>query len=422
MVHILKAGVHYEAAPVEIREKIVFPPHIVGKAMLQLNQLDHVDETIILSTCNRTEIYISTENKEAGIAAIKRFVSDWFGLSEMEFLPYLEWSADEETVLHLFRMTAGLDSMVLGETQILGQVRDAFMEAQALKTTKKLFNELFKRVITFAKRAHKETAIGEQAVSVSYVAVELAKKIFGDIADKHVLIIGAGETGELTLKNLHGAGVTSITVANRTYERAADLAGKFQAGAIAFEDIGAVMQDVDIVISATACPVPVLTKEKLQPLQKQRKGHPLFLIDIAVPRDIDPQIAELDSVFLYDMDDLKEVVEKNMAARAETAEIIEKQLKPELVSFNNWVTMLDAVPVIRALREKSLSIQESTLESIHRKMPDLTEREAKVLQKHTKSIIHQLLEEPIKQAKTMAESEEELKQFERIFGLSHGSQ
>jgi len=421
LMHILSAGVHYEKTPIEIREKIVFPADTSGEAMKELTTFSHIHESVILSTCNRTEIYVSTDDVEAGFEAIEQFISEKFSIDVTAFKPYLTYMRDEMAILHLFRMATGLDSLVIGETQILGQVKDALSIAQNHKSTDKLFNELFKRVITFAKRMHKETAVGEQAVSVSYVAVELARKVFGDIKDKHVLVIGAGETGELTLKNLQGAGVTKVTVANRTFEKAAQLADQYRSGAVAINQLEGVLGEIDIVISSTAANDYVLTKEMIEPLQKQRKGRPLFMIDIAVPRDLDPGLEALDDIFLYDMDDLELIVQENMQARRKIADSVEKRLFPELASFNNWVAMLDAVPVIKALLKKSQSIQEQTLESIQRKIPDLTEREIKVLNKHTKSIVHQILEEPIQQAKTMGRSVDDLQKFRDIFGLEEES-
>src|SRR5699024_29308 len=254
-----------------------------------------------------------------------------------------------------------------------------------------IFNELFKRAVTFAKRAHKDTAIGEHAVSVSYAAVELAKKIFGDITDKHVVIYGAGDMGELAVKNLYGAGVTKITVVNRTLERAEELANQFKATAKTAEELDTVLKEADILISSTAAKGSVLSKKDIEPIQKARKGKPLFLVDIAVPRDLDADISELDSVFLYDIDDLEHIVDKNLAEREEAAATIEMQLDLEIDDFKEWVTTLGVVPVIRALREKALEIQGETFASIKRKIPDLTEREQKVISKHTKSIINQLL-------------------------------
>src|SRR5699024_8558023 len=231
----------------------------------------------------------------------------------------------------------------------------------------------------------------------------------------HVLVIGAGETGELTLKNLQGAGVTKVTVANRTFEKAAQLADQYRSGAVAINQLEGVLGEIDIVISSTAANDYVLTKEQIEPLQKQRKGRQLFMIDIAVPRELDTGLEAVDDIFLYDMDALELIVQENMQARRKIADSVEKRVRPELAEFTQWDAMLEAVPVIKALLKKSQSIQEQTLESIQRKIPDLTEREIKVLNKHTKSIVHQILEEPIQQAKTMGRSVDDLQKFRDIF-------
>ncbi len=420
IVHILKVGVNYQVAPIEIREKLTFSEIDVEEAMLSLSEQDHILENIILSTCNRTEVFTVVESIEAGKDVVMQFLSNWFDMPEVDLNEHLQFKYDEEAIEHAFKLTVGLDSMVLGETQILGQVREVFLTAQALKTTGKIFNELFKRIVTFAKSAHNNTVIGEHAVSISYVAVELSKKIFGQMAGKHAVILGAGEMGELSLKNLHGSGVSDITVVNRSLENAQKLAARFNARAATMDELEDVLADADILISSTGANAAVLTKEQLVPLQKRRKNKPLFLIDIAVPRDIDSSVDELDNIFLYDVDDLQYVADENMAARKEAATMIESQLVHELSSFQNWVNTLEVVPLIKALREKSIGIQERTLESIFRKMPDLDEREEKVLRKHTSSIINQLLEQPIKQAKKIGNNEyspDAKEMFKDIFGL-----
>lgn len=420
-MYILKVGFNYKTAPVEIREKLTFSEQAVDEAMTQLKMQKSVLENVIVSTCNRTEIYAVVDQIHTGRYYIKQFLADWFNVEKDTFSAYLQISESDGAIEHLFRVTAGLDSMILGETQILGQVRQAFFTAQQVNTTGTILNELFKQVITFAKRAHKETAIGEHAVSVSYAAVQLAKKIFGDLQDKHVVIYGAGKMGELAAKNLQGSGATEITVVNRTFDNAAYLAEKFQAKAEKEANLLEVLQDADILISSTGSAAAVLTKEDLAPVQKRRKGRPLFLVDIAVPRDMDAKIGELNNVFLYDIDDLQHVVDENQAARKSAAESIEIKLEAEIVAFNEWVNTLGVIPVITALRHKALSIQAETMKSIERKLPDLTNREKKVLNKHTKSIVNQLLKEPITQAKELAANEnpeDSLALFVDILGIN----
>lgn len=419
-MHILKVGFNYKTAPVEIREKLTFSDQTIEEAMVQLKMQKSVLENVIVSTCNRTEIYAVVDQIHTGRHYIKQFLADWFQVEKKTFTAYLQIAENDGAIEHLFRVSAGLDSMILGETQILGQVREAFFTAQNVKTTGTIFNELFKQAVTFAKRAHKDTAIGEHAVSVSYAAVRLARKIFGDLQNKHVVINGAGEMGELAVKNLQGSGASNITVVNRTFANAEILAEKFHAKAKTADKLSEILLDADILISSTGANSAVLTKETLAPILKQRKGSPLFLVDIAVPRDLDPKIGELDNVFLYDIDDLQHVVDENLASRETAAESIEIMLEAEIVAFNEWVTTLGVVPVISALRHKALSIQAETMNSIERKIPDLTTREKKVLNKHTKSIINQLLKEPITQAKELAASEnpeEALSLFVDILGI-----
>ncbi|WP_404453301.1 glutamyl-tRNA reductase [Virgibacillus necropolis] len=419
-MHILKVGFNYKSAPVEIREKLTFSEQDIDNAMLLLKTQKSILENVIISTCNRTEIYAVVDQIHTGRYYIKQFLAEWFQLDKEEFSPYLRIVESEGAVEHLFKVSAGLDSMVLGETQILGQVKQTFLTAQKMKTTGTIFNELFKQAITFAKKAHKDTAISEHAVSISYAAVELAKKIFGDLQNKHIVIFGAGKMGELAVKNLHGSGAKKITMINRTFEKAVELAEKFDANAEHSGNLVKVMQDADILISSTGSDSVVITKEMLEPIQKKRKGSPLFLVDIAVPRDIDPAISKLDSIFLYDIDDLQDIVDQNLNSRKQAAEAIEIMLEAEIVSFKEWLQTLGVVPVISALRQKALSIQADTMESIERKMPDLTAREKKVLNKHTKSIINQLLKEPVTQAKEFAagkDSDEKLELFMDIFGI-----
>ncbi|MFD2046236.1 glutamyl-tRNA reductase [Ornithinibacillus salinisoli] len=419
-MHILKVGFNYKTAPVEIREKLTFSEQSLSEAMAVLKNQKSILENVIVSTCNRTEIYAVVDQLHTGRYYIKQFLADWFDLDKEEFSPYLRISEDDGALEHLFRVSTGLDSMVLGETQILGQVKQSFLTSQHIQATGTIFNELFKQAITFAKRTQKETAIGEHAVSVSYAAVELAKKIFGNLSEKHVVILGAGKMGELAAKNLQGSGATKITVINRTYSKAQELAAKFEATAEQLDKLQDVLLTADILISSTGSDQVVLSKEVLTPIQKERKGKALFLVDIAVPRDLDPAISTLDNVFLYDIDDLQHIVDKNLQERKKAAEKIELMLEEEIVIFNEWLKTLGVVPVISALRQKALSIQSETMKSIERKMPDLTEREKKVLNKHTKSIINQLLKEPITQAKELAASdraEDALELFIGIFGI-----
>jgi glutamyl-tRNA reductase len=419
-MHLLVIGLNYKTAPVEIRERLTFNESDLEDAIKKLNAKKSILENIILSTCNRTEIYAVVDQLHTGRYYIKEFLSEWFGIEQAEFSPYLFVYEEDGAVEHLFNVTCGLHSMVLGETQILGQVRTSFLLAQENMTTGTVFNHLFKQAITLAKRGHSETEIGANAVSVSYAAVELAKKIFGSLAGKHVLIFGAGKMGELAAQNLHGNGVRKVTVINRTYEKAVDLADRFGGEAKTMEELQKALVEADILISSTGAKDFVISKEMMTKVEKKRKGKPLFMVDIAVPRDLDPRIAELDNVFLYDIDDLEGIVEANLQERKRAAQKISLMIEKEIVEFKQWLGMLGVVPVISALREKALAIQSETMVSLERKLSHLSEHDIKVLNKHTKSIINQILKDPILQAKELAarpDAEQALDLFMKIFNI-----
>ena len=420
-MQMIKVGLDYHVAPLEIREKITFSEDEIATASKLLQDTYQILEHVIISTCNRTEIFAVVSSAAKGKSSIQHFFTEWFQLAEGEYASYFQDVKDNDAIEHLFKLTSGLSSMVLGETQILGQVRDSFLKAQHTGTTGKMLNELFKRAITFAKRAHKETAFGEHAVSISYVAVEQVKKMFHNLENISVLIIGAGEMGELALKNILAVGVKDVTIANRTFSRAQALATEHNARAVPIEKLSHTLQQADVLISCTGSSGWIIGQDFLTPIQKKRNENPLSIIDIAVPRDVETSVNQLPGVTLYDVDDLQSVVDENMDARETAARQISKNIAEEIDSYNEWLRMLVAVPIIRALQEKSVSIQESTLQSIFRKIPDLTEREMKVLEKHTSSIIHQLLQQPIEVVKNMGkqeQSEEQLGLVKHIFGLT----
>jgi len=419
-MHTIVVGLNYKTAPVEIREKLSFIESELPQAMEALQKQKSILENVIVSTCNRTEIYAVVDQLHTGRHFVKQFLANWFDLPVETFSSYLTIREEDEAIEHLFKVTAGIDSMVLGETQILGQVKKSFLSGQEIGTTGTVYNQLFKQAVTFAKRAHNETAIGENAVSVSYAAVELAKKIFGSLQRKHVAILGAGKMGELAIENLYGSGVGKVTVINRTFEKAESLAAKFHGEAKSMKELQCSLLEADILITSTGATDYVIDYELMQFVERLRKGKPLFMVDIAVPRDIDPRVGDLPNVFLYDIDDLQGIVEANLAERERAAADITNMIGDEVVQFKDWVAKLGVVPVISALRKKANRIQQETMTSIENKMPDLTERERKILSKHTKSIINQLLKEPILQAKEMANSpkaNEQLRLFQQIFGI-----
>jgi glutamyl-tRNA reductase len=419
-VHILVTSLNYKSTPVEIREKFTFQGEERVFAIERLKNTKSILEGVIVSTCNRTEIYAVVDQLHTGKYYLKNFFSEWFDLPIDDFVDYLDIYENDRAIEHLLRVTCGLNSMVVGETQILGQIKESFLFAQDQEATGTIFNQLFKQAVTVAKRAHSETSIGENAVSVSYAAVELGKKIFGDFKNKHVLIFGAGKMSELTGKHLHANGVGRVTVINRTMSKAIELADKLLGEARPINELTEALVHADILISSTGAKDYVVTKDMVASIIKKRKGRPLFMVDIAVPRDIDPALSELESVYLYDIDDLEGIVAANLNERKREAEKIEIMIDKEMLDFKNWLGTLGVVPIISSLRSKALTVQEETMASLERKLPNLSDREKKVLSKHMKSIVNQLLRDPIVAAKEIAaepHAEESLALFTRIFAL-----
>lgn len=419
-MHIIAVGLNYRTAPVEIREKFAFSEQDLPIALTELKETKSILECVIVATCNRTEFYAVVDRAQMCSHYLTHFIERWFQVPKDQFQKHLYMYENDKAVEHLFRVTSGLDSMVIGETQILGQVRDAFLSSQKMKATGSYFNTLFKQSVTLAKKAHSETGISNNPVSVSYAAVELGKRIFGAYMNKTVMIIGAGKMSELTVKHLYANGANKVIVVNRTFERAAELASKFSGIPCTIEDMPRYLPEVDIIISSTGAPGYVLTKKDIQSYVQKRKSRPLFMMDIAVPRDLDPQISELPNVFLYDIDDLEHIVDKHLQERKKEAAKIETMIESEIGVFEQWTKTLGVSPVISALQTKASQIHEETMESMLKKLPELDEREIKVIRKLTKSIVNQVLRDPILRIKEMAgerHGEEALELFTKLFAL-----
>jgi glutamyl-tRNA reductase len=356
---LLALGINHKTAPVELREQAAFAPEILAEALNDITACGVANEAAIVSTCNRTEVYcgIPAEKKAAAV--------DWFcrylKLDANEIRPYLYEHPDALAVQHAFRVASGLDSMVLGEPQILGQMKDAFAAAHKAGTTGKMLNRLFQQTFSVAKVVRTDTAIGASAVSVASAAVTLAKQIFNDLSEKTVLLIGAGEMIELCARHLAENNIGKIIVANRTVERAELLAKEFEAEAISLAEMPVRLSDADIVISSTASQLPILGKGTVERALKTRKRRPMFMVDIAVPRDIEREVGELQDIYLYTVDDLKDVVQENMKSRQDAAEEAEKIIDVKVIEFMRWARSLDAVPTIRALRDTATAIREAEL-------------------------------------------------------------
>ena len=349
-MHIIVSGLSHKTAPVEIREALTFPEHGLGEALNTLTSYPHINEGVILSTCNRTEIYAVAADIDSGRQNIISFLEDCHGLKDCSIEDYLYFHDSLAAVNHLFRVVSSLDSMVVGEAQILGQAKDAYASAFDAQTTNLVLNRLFRQAFAVGKRVRTETDIGENAVSISYAAVQLAKKVFSDLTGKSVMIVGAGKMSELTAKHLLANGVSDVIITNRSFDRAVDMAKVFKGRAVEFDHLVDEMAGADIVISSTGAPDFVINKEDMKAVMAKRRHRPIFLIDIAVPRDIDPDANNVDNVYVYDIDDLQSVVESNLAERSREAKGAEKIIKAEIQDFLAWQSSLEVVPTIAELR------------------------------------------------------------------------
>lgn len=332
-MEIVCLGLSHHTAPVELREKFAIPEHRVATTVVDLAHQPGVSEAVIVSTCNRVEFYAAAETPHAAFEAISRFIAARAGDPGDAFFRH----ASQRSVQHLFRVVSGLDSMILGETEILGQVKKAYQAAQQAGATGRHLNKLFQRAFNVAKEVRTNTNITRGSVSVGSVAVELSEKIFGRLRECHVMILGAGETSELTAGALQARGVKAIFVANRTYDRAVELAAKMGGKAIHFDDWTRDFHDVDILIGSTAAPHPVVTGEKLAPLMRHRQDRPLFCIDLAVPRDFEAAVNDLEGVYLYDIDSLQQIAADSMAVRQQEVVVCERLIERHVTEFTEWL-------------------------------------------------------------------------------------
>jgi glutamyl-tRNA reductase len=357
---LLALGINHKTAPVEIRERVAFTPETLPQAFSELTATNGVNEVAILSTCNRTELYCGIEGEDGGM------VRDWFSrfhnLSLADVEPYFYTHPDRHAVRHILRVASGLDSMVLGEPQILGQMKQAYSTANAAGTVGELLNRLFQHTFSVAKQVRTDTAIGASPVSVAFAAVSLSKQIFNDLSKHTALLIGAGETIELVARHLHESGVGRIIVANRTVERAHNLAQEFGGYAIALSEIPDHLHEADMVISSTASQLPILGKGAVESALKKRKHRPMFMVDIAVPRDIEAQVGQLDDVYLYTVDDLQEIIQEGLRSRQEAAQQAEEIIDTQVTHFMNWLQSLGAVDTIRDYRMSVEAMREQVLQ------------------------------------------------------------
>jgi len=394
-MELIVIGLNHKTAPIEIRERLAFPEDGIEKPLSQIKSLPSLKENMILSTCNRVEIYAAAQETEKAILDLKGFLSQYHGLSLKEFEKKLYLLVGEEAVKHIFRVASSLDSMVVGEPQILGQIKSAYNMAAEAKTSGLILHRLLHRAFHVAKRVRTETKIGNSAVSVSFVAVELAKKIFGTLEKRTVLLIGAGEMCELAARHLVSGGIEKVLVTNRTYERAVTLAQEFRGEPIPFEEIYRGLRMVDIVISATDSPQYLLHHEEVAKVIKDRKQKPIFFIDIADPRDVEPKVGDIENVYLYNIDDLQKVANDNIQDREKEAQKAEAIVQDEVVKFVNWYQSLEVTPTIVALRKKFEEIRNKELAKTLSLHPHFSDKERQSLEALTSSIINKILHDPL---------------------------
>lgn len=387
-------GLNHKTADIDIREKLAFHGPRLEEGLRKVSTLPEVKESVIISTCNRVEICLNVHNPEKAVESVKDFIVEFHDINRDALDNALYIYDDLRAVQHIFRVTSSLDSMVVGEPQILGQIKDAFEFALKHKTTGILLNRLFKKSISVAKRIRTETKIAENAVSISFAAVELAKKIFTELAGKSFMLLGAGEMAELAAKHIINNGVKDIIIANRTYETGCELARTLNGRAIPFDDYLIELTHADIVICSTGARNYVLTKTEMQKVMKGRKNRPVFIIDISVPRNIDPGINNLSNVYLYDIDDLQGVVDSNMLERQKEARKAEGIIEEEIETYKKWLSSLDSVPTVIALREKAEGIKKEEWEKLLNRLPDLDEKERQVIEQTVNSIINKLIHPP----------------------------
>ncbi len=410
-------GINHTTAPVELRECLAFDREELPEALRALLEPGDVREGCILSTCNRVEVYGWCDH--GGEEAIRRFLCTRKGISPTALQPHLYSHRGNDAVRHLFRVICGLDSMVLGEPQIGGQVKDAYELALEEKATGLVLNQLMKKAISVAKRVRSETGIGEHAVSVSFAAVELAKKIFDTLEKREAMLIGAGEMAELAARHLVSNGIGRLVVANRTLQRAQALAESLGGVPVPLDSIGEELVKSDIVVSSTASQEVVIDRETVEQVMKRRRYRPVFFIDIAVPRDIAPEVGKVENVYLYDIDDLQTVVEENRKRRAREAEKALEIIEREVVQFESWMREQSVIPVIVSLRRHSRGIVEQELHKTFSKL-DLTPEEQRSIERMADAIVKKILHPSfatMKQAASQGKGEEMARVARQLFGI-----
>ncbi len=417
---LILVGLNHRTAPVEVRERLSVSEPQLAETTRSLAAIEGVDGAAILSTCNRVEAMISTRDEDV-IAGVVEWLAARASAQVVELEKHLYILRHGDVVKHLFRVTAGLDSMILGEPQIAGQVKKAFLAAQELGTLDSLLTQVYENTMRVSKKVRTDTGIGEHAVSVPYAAVELAKKIFGDLQGLQVLLLGAGDMGELTAEHLHQQKVKQILVANRSHERAVDLAHRFEGTAVQFDRIDEHLEGCDIVIASTAAPQYVIGPRQVTRALDSRRSGTLFLIDLSVPRNIDPAVADVDGAYLYNVDDLQQVAEANLELRQKKAKDAEQIVVREVESFLKRLVAQDAVPTILELQQRLESIRAAELEKCLRKVGPMTPEQRSAIEMFSTQMVNKILHYPILRLKDVSDEPHERdvvrRTIRKIFGL-----
>jgi glutamyl-tRNA reductase len=413
-MHLLLLGVTHRTAPVELRERLDFASRDVGAAVEALGGRPGVAESVVLSTCNRAEVYVVTDDIDRGREEVLAFLVDYHHVPRNAFLPHLFERQEAEAAHHLFRVAAGLDSLVVGEPQILGQVKDAWSVASERRCAGPLLSKLFHASFAVGKRVRTETAVGEGAVSVSFAAVQLARKIFGRLTGRRVLVVGAGEMGKLTAQHLRAQGVGEIAITSRTLGHAEALARAVEGTALPWNDLMTALARADIVITATGSQQPILDRAHVESVMGRGRRDPLFIIDIAIPRDVDPAAAEIEQVFLYNVDDLQTVVQENLSRRMSEIQRAEAIVAEDVGRFMSWHRSRSAIPTVVALRQRFDAIRRAELQRLDGKLAGLPPEARARVDEVTRLIMEKLLLEPTEQLKALPDEETQAAYTEAI--------
>jgi glutamyl-tRNA reductase len=410
-------GINHRTAPVEVRERLAIPERRIPDALQELMQLPGVGEAMVLSTCNRVEVLAQTAN---GSTDLRQFFRQHFNLDAQLYEPHLYEFQQHEAVRHVFRVASSLDSMIVGEPQILGQLKEAYATARAAGAVQSYLDLLLTRAFAVAKRVRTETHVGSSSVSVASAAVDLAAKIFGSLEGKQVCLVGAGKMSELAARHLMARGAGPIFVANRTHERACELAARFEGQAIKFDQLHAHCEQADIVITSTGSPVAIFRREHGEKFLAKRKNRPMFFIDIAVPRDVDPAMNKLDGIFVYDIDDLQDVVATHVSSRKQEAQAAEKIVETEVERFHARLQSLHVVPTIVSLQDHFETIRQAELDRVRGRLGQLSAEQEEAIEALSHGIVNKILHTPITRLKSAATDPEIttlLESFRKIFNL-----